>query len=282
MTTNSTWLNSLWRIVLVAIAVYVTLGVFMYFFQPRLLYLPGVPSRAHMATPQAIGLDYEPVRIETGDGVTLDAWFIPAANPRGTLLFFHGNAGNISHRLQSIAIFHELGLSVLIVDYRGYGASTGEPSEDGTYADALAAWRYLTETRGVPANRIILFGRSLGSAVAANLASRTTPTALILESAFTSAPDLAADHYWFFPARWLTRFRYDTRTALASIGCPLLLVHSRHDEIVPFAHGRALLDAAREPKQFLELRGGHNDGFVVSGRAYRDGLDAFLTAHVGK
>lgn len=280
MTTNSGSFSIFWGIVLIAVAMYVALGAFIYFFQSRLLYLPGIPSRAHMATPKALGLDYEPVRIETADGETLDAWFIPAAKRRGTLLFFHGNAGNISHRLQSIAVFHALGLDVLIVDYRGYGASTGAPSEEGTYADAMAAWRYLTETRDVRPDRIVLFGRSLGAAVAANLAGRTKPAALILESAFTSAPDLAAHHYWYFPVRRLTRFHYDIRAALAVIDCSLMIVHSRHDEIVPFAHGQALFAAAREPKEFLELRGGHNDGFVVSGRIYTDGLDRFLAAHL--
>lgn len=271
-----------WRIVLIAALVYVALCAFLYVYQPRLLYLPGVPTRDHVATPKALGLDYTPVRIGTADGEALDGWFVPAAKARGTLLFFHGNAGNISHRLRSIADFHALGLAVLIVDYRGYGASTGEPTEDGTYADATAAWRYLTETRGVAADRIVLFGRSLGGAVAANLASRVRPAGLILESAFTSAPDLAAEYYWFVPARWLTRFRYDNRAALAAIDCPVLVIHSRQDEIVPFAHGRALFETARAPKDFLELRGGHNDGFVVSGRTYTDGLDAFLEKALGK
>ena len=261
MATNSASFSPFWGIVLIAAAVYVALGAFTYFFQSRLLYLPDVPSRAHMATPRTLGLDYEPVKIEAGDGVTLDAWYVPAEKARGTLLFFHGNAGNISHRLQSIAIFHALRLSVLIVDYRGYGASTGEPSEEGTYADAMAAWRFLTETRGTPPGRIVLFGRSLGAAVAA---------------------DLAAHHCWNFPVRWLARFRYDSRAALAAVRCPVLIVHSRQDEIVPFDHGRALFEVAREPKRFLELHGGHNDGFVVSGRTYRDGLDDFLAPLIGR
>ena len=280
MASNGNWFNNLSAIVLAVLAVYLVLGALMFFFQSRLLYLPGVPSRAHFATPQEIGLAYEPVTLSTKDGQSLSAWFIPAEEPRGTLLFFHGNAGNISHRLQSIAVFSALRLSVLIIDYRGYGKSTGEPSEEGTYEDARAAWHYLTTTRGIPAHRIVLFGRSLGAAVAVHLAGRVDPAALILESAFTSAPDLAAHHYWFFPTRWLTRFRYDNRTAIAAVDSPVLVIHSRNDEIVPFFHGQALFEAARGPKRLVELRGGHNDGFVVSARTYYDALDAFLSAHL--
>ena len=193
------------------------------------------------------------------------------------LIFFHGNAGNISHRLESLTRFHDLGLSVLLFDYRGYGASEGTPSEEGTYQDAVAAWDYLTERRAVPSGQIILFGRSLGGAIAAWLAARRPARALILESTFISVPELAARLYPLFPARWLTRLRYDVREQLKHVPCPVLIVHSRDDELVPYGHGRALLDAVRGPKQFLELRGGHNDGFVVTGRAYREGIDAFLT-----
>lgn len=273
-------LNQVWSMLLVVVGSYGALLLFLYFYQSRLLYLPNLPSRDIAATPDMVGLSYERVHILTEDGVSLDGWFIPVRQARGVLLFFHGNAGNISHRLDSLKIFNHLGLATLIFDYRGYGRSTGTPSEQGTYRDATAAWRYLTEERGVAPERIVLFGRSLGAAIAVHLATEQTPKALIIESGFTSVPDLAAEVYPIFPARKLARFRYSTETFLTSVSCPTLIIHSRDDEIVPFAHGRRLYAVASEPKQFLEIRGGHNDGFVVSGDDYANGLDAFLKAHL--
>jgi hypothetical protein len=272
--------STLWGIVLLVGGGYVALVLILFFFQSHLLYLPNVPSRAVVVTPDDAGLAYESVTITTEDSVTLDGWFLPVSQARGLLLFFHGNAGNISHRLDSLKIFNELGLATLIFDYRGYGRSGGEPSEEGTYRDAEAAWRFVTEERNIPPREVVLFGRSLGAAVAAHLATRHTPGALIIESAFTSVPDLAADLYPFLPARWLVRFRYSTQTDLGSVVCPLLIVHSRDDEIIPFAHGQRLFAVANEPKQLLELLGGHNDGFLVSRQAYMDGLRTFLQAHL--
>ena len=209
-----------------------------------------------------------------------DAWFIPAAQSGPTLLFFHGNAGNISHRLDSIRIFHTLGLNVLIFDYRGYGRSSGKPSEQGVYRDAETAWHYLTEAREIDPDRIILFGRSLGSAVAAWLATRTRSGAVILESPFTSVPDLAAKLYPLAPVRLLARLEFNTLAAAQAIHSPLLVMHSRQDEIIPFSHGRAVYGAARAPKRFVELSGGHNDGFIVSGDAYAQSLRAFIDESV--
>lgn len=274
-------LNGAGVLLLYAASLYGAVLLLLFVFQPRLLYYPNLPSRDVTATPEDIGLSYEAVAIVTEDRVRLDGWFIPAQDARGVLLFFHGNAGNISHRLDSLKIFSDLRLSVLIFDYRGYGRSDGEPSEQGTYRDAEAAWRYLTEQRHIPAHDIALFGRSLGAAVAAYLASRHAPKALIVESAFTSVPDLAAELYPFLPARWLARFRYSTEDYLGSVDCPVLVVHGRDDEIIPYTHGERLFAAAKEPKRFLEIRGGHNEGFLVSGQHYVKGLDAFLAAHIG-
>lgn len=262
--------------------VYFVLVLLLYLGQARLLYYPQIPSRAIGPGPDSIGLDYESVDLLTEDGIKLDAWFVPAHEPRGVVLFFHGNAGNISHRLDSLKIFHDLNLSTLIFDYRGYGRSEGSTSEEGTYRDADAAWRYLTESRGIPASQIILFGRSLGAAVAAYLASRQRPAGLIIESGFMSVPELAAKLYRWLPARWLARFNYPTSDYLQVASLPVLIVHSRDDEIIPFEQGKMLFEQARMPKQFLSLRGGHNDGFLVSGRNYVDGLNTFLAVAVGK
>lgn len=264
-------------IVVTIAAVYLGICLFVFLIQPRLVYFP---TRQVQATPAAIGLDYEAVTLTASDGVRIAAWFIPAAKPRGVLLFCHGNAGNIGDRLDSFRIFHGLGLSTLIFDYRGYGASEGAPSERGTYLDAEAAWSFLVNHRKVPPQQIVVFGRSLGGAVAAWLASEHAPGALILESTFTSVPDLGARLYPWLPVRLLSRFRYDTRSCVRRAKCPVLVVHSPQDDIVPYALGRALFDAAGEPKELLQLTGSHNDGFLLTGKPYLDGLDAFLTRHL--
>jgi len=269
-------MNTLLSTVSVFAIGYAVLAATLFLYQPNLLYFPGMPSREIVATPADIGLDFDPLTLTTRDDEQLDAWFIPASQARAVVLFCHGNAGNIAHRLDSIRLFHDLGLSVLIFDYRGYGRSSGKPSEQGTYLDADAAWDYLLGERGIPPGKIILFGRSLGAAVAADLASRQGASAVILESAFTSVPDIAATLYPWLPVRWLSRYRYDTGKKLAAIHSPVLIVHSRDDEIIPFINGERLFAAANEPKQFLELRGGHNDGFMVSGKEYIQGLDKFL------
>ena len=274
-------MNTLLSAVSVFALGYAALAGALFFYQPNLLYFPGMPSREIVATPADTGLDFEPLTLATRDGEQLDAWFVPADSARGVLVFCHGNAGNIAHRLDSIRLFHDLGLSVLIFDYRGYGRSSGRPTEQGTYRDVDAAWDYLVGPRGIPPNRIILFGRSLGAAIAADLASRQNAAGVILESAFTSVPDIAATLYPWLPVRWMSRYQYNTQKKLADIHSPVLIVHSRDDEIIPYANGERLFAAARDSKQFLELRGGHNDGFMVSGKDYVQGLDSFLGNALG-
>ena len=269
-------MNTLLYLLLVIVGGYCALALYVFLMQPKLIYYPSVPGRTLEATPAVIGMDYEELTFSTTDGEQLHAWFIPHPQARATLLFAHGNAGNISHRLDSIQVFHDLGLNVLIFDYRGYGRSTGKPGENGTYRDADAAWAYLTETRGIDSGRIILFGRSLGAAVIADLATRTEPAGVILESAFLSVPDMAATIYPWLPVRWLASYRYDNGDKVTRITQPLLIIHSRRDEIIPFEQGERLFQRASEPKQFLELRGRHNDGFYVSRDEYLVAMEAFL------
>ena len=250
----------------------------LFFFQNRLLFFP---SPTLEADPAERGLPFEDLIFETEDGERLHGWWVPAEQPRATLLFFHGNAGNISHRLDLVEIFRSLGLNVFLFDYRGYGQSTGKPSEEGLYRDAAAAWRYLTETRGRSPDEIVLFGRSLGGGPATWLATHAHPRALILGSTFTSIPDVAAKQYPYLPVRLLARNRFDNRARLAEVHAPVLVIHSRDDALIPFEHGRQLFEAAPEPKAFLEIEGAHNDGYAVTGARYAEGIDAFLTAHVG-
>ncbi|HSM20304.1 MAG TPA: alpha/beta hydrolase [Hyphomicrobiales bacterium] len=275
--------SALWWFLLFVFGGYAALAALLFLVQSHLVYFPNMPSRALQATPESVGLASESVAFAAKDGVPLHGWFLPGPEgARGTLLFCHGNAGNISHRLDPLKLFHELGLSVFIFDYRGFGESAGSPSEQGTYLDAEAAWRHLVDERGIPSGEIVVFGRSLGAAVAAHLAARQDPGVLILESGFTSAPDLAADVYWMFPVRGLSRFRYSAADALSQVRAPVLIIHSLEDEIIPFKHGRALFEAANAPKQMLEIRGDHNQGFWISRRAYVDGIDAFLKTHLGR
>lgn len=255
-------------------------GIFVllvYFAQASLLYFP---THDDLGTPAQLDLAYETVRISTEDGLKLHGWFLPAQHSRGVLLFLHGNAGNITYRLDSLKIFHDLGLSVLIFDYRGYGESEGKMTESGSYLDAQAAWRYLIKEKSIPAQKIVLFGRSLGGAIAAHLAAQKKPGALIIESSFTSVPDLAAHLYPFLPTRWLSRFHYNTKDALQGVACPVLIIHSRDDEIIPVRHGRELYAAAPEPKRFLELSGSHNEGFLSSKQIYTEGVDNFIKTYL--
>ncbi len=259
------------------VGIYLGLLLLLYGMQSRLIHLPGVPGRELIATPAEIGLDWDDVTLETEDGVQLHGWYLPGPDDtRHTVLFFHGNAGNISHRLDSLEIFHDLGAAVLIIDYRGYGRSEGSPSEEGLYRDGRAAWDYLAEQRDVPPGEIIAFGRSLGAAVAAHVATERDVGGVILESAFTSAPDMAAELYPIFPVRQLARIHYPTRKFVQDLQVPLLVVHSPEDEIIPFHHGEAIYEAAREPKQFLRIQGDHNTGFMRSGETYTDGLADWL------
>jgi len=266
----------LFDIALACLIFYTGMLLLVYFLQDRLLYFP---FKDMETTPAVIRLPFEEVNITTSDSEKITAWWIPAQNERGVLLFCHGNAGNISHRLDTIDIFNRLGLSVLIFDYRGYGKSTGRPSEDGTYRDAEAAWRYLVEVQKKKPDKIILFGESLGGAVAAEIASRYKAGGLIIMSSFTSIPELAGRLYPFLPVKLLSKFRYSTIDKIGAITAPKLIIHSPDDEIIPFEQGRTLYEKAAEPKQFLQIQGGHNEGFLASGNLYVQGLDDFISKH---
>ncbi|MBI5632105.1 MAG: alpha/beta hydrolase [Nitrospirae bacterium] len=255
---------------------YLGLIAFVYVRQPNMLYFP---TRDIERTPASIGLSFEEVRLKTTDGLSIAAWHIPAPDAKAVLLFCHGNGGNISHRLDSIRIFHDLGLSVLIFDYRGYGRSEGAPAEKGTYLDAEAAWNFLVKDKGIDPARIVIFGRSLGSAVAAELAMRRRAGALIIESGFTSIPDLGRKYYPYMPVSLITRFHYATIDKVSSLALPKLFIHSPDDEVIPYEQGVRLFEAADGPKEFLKLHGDHNEGFLQSGDLYINGLQQFISKY---
>ncbi|MGZ0019917.1 alpha/beta hydrolase [Nitrosomonas sp. wSCUT-2] len=255
------------------LAAYLSLVLLVYWVQSHLVYFP---DKQLSNTPSAFGLEYASVDIPTSDGETLHGWWVPVTGAKGTVLLFHGNAGNISHRINYLTMFSKLGYNVLLLDYRGYGQSSGKPSESGTYLDAQAAWRYLTETKGIAPERIVLFGESLGGAVAAWLAAKEKPGLLVLASAFTSVPELASELYPFLPVRWISQFNYNTLQTLQAVHCPVFIAHSPEDDIVPFHHGQRLFQAAHEPKQFLELEGSHNTGFIFMQPIWKKALGVFM------
>jgi fermentation-respiration switch protein FrsA (DUF1100 family) len=235
---------------------YLAIVVLLKLFENRLIILP---ARYPAGDWHPARLDFEDADITADDGTALHGWYLPDANPRAVVLFLHGNAGNIAGRAPFLAHVQSLGVSVLALDYRGYGRSEGSPTESGVIADARAARAWLTKKAGVDLSQIVLWGESLGCGVAIELAGDGA-RALILENAFTSLPDVAAYHYPWIPVRWLMRNRLAAIDKIKNFHGPLLQSHGDSDRVIPFRIGRELFDAAGEPKEFLTIRGGdHND-----------------------
>jgi len=249
------------------------LGVILYLMQPTFLYKP---ARDIYYTPEELGLDFEDVYFKTPDELTLNGWFVTVDHTPVTILLCHGNGGNIMHRLDTINLFAKLGMNCFVFDYRGYGNSQGTPTEEGTYLDALAAYDWLTQNKKVPPEKIVIMGRSLGGCIAAYLAARVPAKGLVLESTFTSYADIGAKFYPYMPVRWFARFNYNTIGHLRQVHCPVLIIHSRNDEVVPFEFGLELYEAANEPCEFVEIFGSHNDGFLVSAETYKNAWTNWL------
>ncbi len=236
-------------------------------FQPT----PGAELR-----PAQLGLAGDEVFLETDDGVRIHGFWLPAKGASRALLFLHGNAGNASHRLPNAARLVELETHVLLLDYRGYGLSSGRASEAGVYADARAGLVHLIEDRGIPEQRVVVFGSSLGGAVAVDLAQDRKLAGLVLESTFTSIADVAGMHFGR-PLASLAGRRFDSAAKIGRVRCPLLFFHGDRDEIVSYALGRRLFELAPDPKTFETLSGaGHNDTVEVGGRPYFARIGRFL------
>ena len=235
------------------------------------------PERELVGSPAELGLRYEEVHFPAGDGVRLHGWFVPGDRDI-TWIWFHGNAGNISHRLENLALLNQrLGVNILLFDYRGYGRSEGDISEKGTYLDAKGALEYLHTRGDVDPHRIVYYGRSLGSAVAVWLAAEHAPLGTILESPFSSVRDMAKAAYPGLPLHLLVRTRYDSLSLMPSVSSPVLILHGDRDDIVPISQARKLYEAAREPKSFYTISGAaHNDTYITGGEPYFDALKVFL------
>jgi fermentation-respiration switch protein FrsA (DUF1100 family) len=267
------------RLLAVAALGYLLILLVLRLSESRMLYVPG-GSRTLLDPPVDLDLGVRRVTVTASDGVRLVSWAMPVADGTGYwLLMCHGNAGNISEagRPYHYAGLRALGLSLFAFDYRGYGESEGSPSEAGLYRDADAAYHYLRDTLHVPPGRIIVFGHSLGSAVAVELASRVPAAGLILDGALTSVVERAQELFPYAPVRWIAASRYPSIERVGKLRIPKLFLHARDDEVVPIAHGRRLYQAAAPPKRFVELRGTHGDAFEADSAAYFEAIGRFVS-----
>lgn len=249
---------------------------FLMWYEPRLIFYPNHPSREHEQMPNALGFAFENVHLTAQDGTKIHGWFVPCYKENTpTILFLHGNAGNISHRLERLELFHQLGANLFLLDYRGYGQSEGTPQENGTYLDALAAYEFLIEEKGVAPEKLVIYGESLGTAVAVDLATKKPCGGVVLEAPFTSIADMAQRMFPVLPVRKLVRNRFDSLHKIAQIEAPILIFHSRADEVIPFSHAQRL--AAASPRaRLVEMQGGHSNLFIVSTDAYLKSMRQLL------
>ena len=245
------------------------------FFDQYLVYHPAPWEGRDWA--QVSGLPLEDVWFQTEDGVRLFGWYLSAPASTAVLLWCHGNAGNIVHRLDNLARLHRIGVSVFLFDYRGYGRSQGRPSEEGLYRDAQAAYGHLTQARGIPSKRLVVLGRSLGAAVATQLASIRPAAGLILESAFPSVEAVARHYYFGLPVHWLLGSRFPLEERLKDVHVPVLVIHGALDEIIPFELGQRVFEAANKPKEFYAIpNADHNNVYIVGGNSYFERLKRFI------
>jgi len=249
-------MRRLMLIALSAIAVYAGFLACLFLFQRTLLYHPS----GDRPDPAAYGVpDLEQISVETQDGLKLLAWYRPAAAGRQTILYLHGNGGHIGHRGGKVRAYLDAGYGLLLLSYRGYAGNPGKPTEEGLYADGDAAMAFLAGT-GVQSSRVVLYGESLGTGIAIELAIKYDVNAAVLEAPYSSIPDVAQHHYFYMPVRYLVRDRFDSTEKIARVEEPILVVHGGKDRVVPMKFGKKLFDTAREPKSFLQLAtAGHND-----------------------
>ena len=233
------------------------------------------PVKEIVFNPEAINLSFEDVYLKTRDDKKINGWFIPYEKAKYTLLFLHGNAGNIGDRLDKINMLRELGLDIFIIDYRGFGRSQGRPSERGMILDAETAYDYLSNRRKISPEKIILYGESLGTVAAVNIASRFPVKAVIIEGGFSSGKDMGRIYYPFIPSFIFSDMLNSLRN-MNKVKAAKLFLHSADDEIVPFTLSKKLFDSASSPKVFKELRGSHNDAFLDSKAEYLSAIKSFI------
>lgn len=253
-------------------------AVFLVACEDRIIYHPYKYPEG-IWNPSSFNVKVEDVFFQAKDGTNLHGWYIPSANAQATLLWFHGNAGNLTHRLENIQQLQPLNLNIFIFDYRGYGKSEGKPSEVGIYQDSRAAYDFLIQEKNVvPLESLFLFGRSLGGICAVEVAASNPAAGLILESVFTSAKEMAGKVFPIMPIGWAIRSKFSAIEKVPDLKLPKLFLHGTEDEIVPYKLGRKLYSAAAEPKEFYDIEGaGHNDTYGVGGPEYFSALNRFIT-----
>lgn len=260
------------KIFIFAVFTVIFLFIYVKYLESRSLFFP---SKRIEYTPATAGLEFTDTFFKTKDNKTINGWFIPAKDAKFTVLFFHGNGGNINHRLDKIKILNNIGLNVFIIDYRGYGKSEGKPSEKGVYLDADAAYDYLVKIKGISPDSIIVYGESLGAAVAIELCTKIRVKGLIIEEAFTSIRDMGKLTYPWLPSFFVTD-RLNSLTRVGKINIPKLFIHSRNDNLVPFVLGEKLYKKAQEPKYLVVISGGHNSAFLESEQDYTGYIKNFV------
>ena len=265
--------------ILILVSLLLLFIFFLKYYEKKGIYFP---VRKISLTPKEMGIEFEDIYFFSTDSIKLNGWYVPAEESRMTILFCHGNAGNIGDRVEIIELFHRIGLNVFIFDYRGYGKSQGSPSEKGLYSDAQTAFEYLIEKRKLTERSIVVYGKSIGGNVAVDLCSKVKPAALISDSAFTSAVDMGKKLFPFLPVKWLISVKYDALSKIKNIFIPKLIIHAEDDEIIPFQHGRRLFEATPEPKEFYSVRGGHNDGIFLDKKGFIQRINAFIQKYLNR
>lgn len=251
--------------------IYLGICLFVYFYQKNLIFFP---SKTMEEMPE--GMSLEEVYFVTEDNVKLHAWYLDN-QAKKTVLFFHGNAGNLSHRQKQLEVFDELKLNALIFDYREYGKSEGViEKEEDLYVDARASLDYLIQERGMNEEDVIIWGRSLGGALAIDVAQERNVAAVIIESTFFSMDAMASRQFWFLPTKLLSKYHFQNDEKINNIDSKILIIHSLEDEVIPFENGKKLFEAANDPKNFLEISGDHNYGFSKSYNTYIKAIDTFF------
>ena len=264
------------QILIVFILFIVFLIFYLKYYEKKGIYFPASYIEF---TPSDFNLAYDDVYFLTSDGFKLNGWFIKASKPIATILFCHGNAGNISHRIEFIKMFNEAGFDVFIFDYRGYGKSEGTPSEKGLYIDALASYKYLVDEKKVSPDSIVVYGESIGGNVAIDLASKVKAGSLISYASFTSAIDMGKRLFPFIPRCFLkliASVKFDAGSKIKNIQIPKLIMHSKDDEIVPFALGEKLFKDASPPKEFYTMEGGHNEAIFIDPEGFTNKIKEFV------
>jgi len=258
------------------IAILAAIWIFLRYFEWRSIYFPSTKIEL---TPDTLGLDYEDIYFISEDGNMLHGWWIPHPHARGTIIHCHGNAGNIGDRLWVAADMSRLDVNVFLFDYRGYGKSKGLPTEKGTYADARAAYEVVREKYSdMNEPPVIVYGQSLGGAVAIQLALEKPVRGLIIESTFSSTIDMGHELYPYLPVKLLGNFRYDSLSKVGHLSMPKLFAHSRTDDLVPYKFGEKLFNAAADPKKFITLTGGHNEAGWSLSPEYWKAIDEFVSS----